>query len=699
MASESLAVKYRPKTWNDVVEQQTIKQILNEQIKTDQVKRVLLFTGPAGCGKTTNARIFARELEPCVSNIVELNCADKNGVDDIRGIIIDNAKVRPLQGKYKIFILDECFYSGSLISTETGYKPIEDIKKGDKVYTMEGLNRVSNVLVHNVPLNRLVLLTVSGKKIITTKDHLFFTSNGWVEAQNLVYGDILYGDNTVKENCKNLSKLSKTVFNISECTKVLFKNMLYSISRKAKNYQQKKSQIPTMRDMWKNYNFADHIDVKNLFETMHASINKSDGKNLHEDRVWSERSNEQFQFNEDKKSNVSTRKYSKNDEYTRKKWNFTPMEWHKGRKRFLHKRATPVEATITPVLDLGISSKNRAAEKEVSMAYLLQVRPRLSRNKIGDRGGWQSSQIEKEYIKRCQKNALLGALRVESVEVFESANKSKFKQCGVSDKELQSGVVKMYDLQINDCPNYFVNNCLVHNCHMLTAQAQNALLKLLEEPPAYCIFTLCTTDPQKVLTTILSRAYRYDFQKISMSGIISRLNYILECEKNTGADIQGWTPDAINYIARQSNGGMRDAITLLDKCLSYTKNLTVDDVVSVLGVTNYDIQFEVLDSLLQKNESVLLQKIAQLYESGKDLKLFVKNFLTFVLDVNKFIILQNTESINIPNSYEQKLRMYNQSHRLYLKELLSKLVKLDADMRWETNPKTLLESTLLLEVI
>ena len=343
MASESLAVKYRPKTWNDVVEQQTIKQILNEQIKTDQVKRVLLFTGPAGCGKTTNARIFARELEPCTSNIVELNCADKNGVDDIRGIIIDNAKIRPLQGKYKIFILDEN--------------------------------------------------------------------------------------------------------------------------------------------------------------------------------------------------------------------------------------------------------------------------------------------------------------------------------------------------------------------HMLTVQAQNALLKLLEEPPSYCIFILCTTDPQKILTTILSRAYRYDFQKISMSGIISRLNYILECEKNTGADIQGWTPDAINYIARQSNGGMRDAITLLDKCLSYTKNLTVDDVVSVLGVTNYDIQFEVLDSLIQKNESVLLQKIAQLYESGKDLKLFVKNFLTFVLDVNKFTILQNIESINIPNSCEQKLRMYNQSHRLYLKELLSKLVKLDADMRWETNPKTLLESTLLLEVI
>ena len=106
--AEPLAVKYRPKTWEDVVEADVIKKILNEQIRVNDVKRVLLFTGPAGCGKTTNARIFARKLEPCESNILEINCADKNGVDDVRTLIIEQAKNKPLQGKLKIFICDEC---------------------------------------------------------------------------------------------------------------------------------------------------------------------------------------------------------------------------------------------------------------------------------------------------------------------------------------------------------------------------------------------------------------------------------------------------------------------------------------------------------------------------------------------------------------------------------------------------------------
>ena len=107
MAKISLAVKYRPKTFDDVVEQDAIKIILTEQIKTESFKHAYLFCGPAGCGKTTAARIFANELNKGMGNPIEVDAASNNGVDNIREII-DNAKRKSLDSEYKIYIIDEC---------------------------------------------------------------------------------------------------------------------------------------------------------------------------------------------------------------------------------------------------------------------------------------------------------------------------------------------------------------------------------------------------------------------------------------------------------------------------------------------------------------------------------------------------------------------------------------------------------------
>lgn len=350
MARESLAVQYRPKTFSDVVEQDAIKQILTEELKSGSLKRCLLFTGPAGCGKTTDARIFAKEIESNVTNIIEINCADHTGVEDIRTLIIDDSKVKPLVGKYKIYILDEV--------------------------------------------------------------------------------------------------------------------------------------------------------------------------------------------------------------------------------------------------------------------------------------------------------------------------------------------------------------------HMLTVQSQNALLKILEEPPAFCVYIMCTTDPQKILSTILSRAFRYDFQLISHQGIINRLNYILTQEQTKPDSIvNSWNIDALGYIATASKGHMRDAITTLDKVLSYSKDVTCEAVEKVLGVTSYELLFQILDSILNRNDGALLQILEQITQSGMDLKLFVKNFLQFVLDVNKYVIFKtevqnvNFSLLTLPPSYEQRLSVYTAAHRPALKSLLHTLLELNSLIRWETNIKPVLESNLLLEVL
>ena len=104
---KTLAVKYRPQTWDDVTEQSSTKIILQQQLESGEVKNAYLFCGPAGCGKTTCARIFANEINKGEGNPIELDAASNNGVDDVRNII-QQAKTKSINSEYKIFIIDEC---------------------------------------------------------------------------------------------------------------------------------------------------------------------------------------------------------------------------------------------------------------------------------------------------------------------------------------------------------------------------------------------------------------------------------------------------------------------------------------------------------------------------------------------------------------------------------------------------------------
>ena len=104
---DSLAIKYRPKTWDDICEQKEVVDILTNQIKADEIKHGYLFTGPAGCGKTTAARIFANSINKGMGQPIELDAASNNSVDDIRRLIED-AQTQAIDSEYKVFIIDEC---------------------------------------------------------------------------------------------------------------------------------------------------------------------------------------------------------------------------------------------------------------------------------------------------------------------------------------------------------------------------------------------------------------------------------------------------------------------------------------------------------------------------------------------------------------------------------------------------------------
>lgn len=237
---------------------------------------------------------------------------------------------------------------------------------------------------------------------------------------------------------------------------------------------------------------------------------------------------------------------------------------------------------------------------------------------------------------------------------------------------------------------------IVDECHMISTAGWNAFLKVIEEPPAKSIFIFCTTDPQKIPTTILSRVQRYDFQNISRKGLFERLCYIIDEENIEGANIT-YTDEALEYICKLASGGMRDAITQLDKCISYSNNITLDSVIQCLGAVNYDTQFELLYCMLNNDAKGIVECVEGVFADGKDLKQFMKSYLTFILDINKYAVCPNFNYIDIPPTDEYKKKLDEMDGEDYDKciAILDTVVNINTAIAYETYPKPLIEALLL----
>lgn len=238
---------------------------------------------------------------------------------------------------------------------------------------------------------------------------------------------------------------------------------------------------------------------------------------------------------------------------------------------------------------------------------------------------------------------------------------------------------------------------IIDECHMLSTGAWNAMLKLLEEPPKTTVFIMCTTDPQKIPATILSRVQRYNFSKISLDNIVKRLKYIVN-QENLEADVQGafsYTEEAIQYIAKLADGGMRDSITMMDKCLSLDPELTIESVVAALGTVDYNTHFDLLMFMECNNKPSATKLIEDVFNSGKDLKQFIKQFQYFVLDVCKYLMFRDFKYVNIPALAEYKGRLEDEDYEMALK-VLEWVRQLNADIKWESNPKAIVQTAIVL---
>ena len=201
---------------------------------------------------------------------------------------------------------------------------------------------------------------------------------------------------------------------------------------------------------------------------------------------------------------------------------------------------------------------------------------------------------------------------------------------------------------------------IIDEVHMLSNHAFNALLKTLEEPPANVIFILATTEIQKVPDTIKSRCQRYDFRRITVEDIVSRLKYISEKENIKITD------DALNYIARTSFGGMRDSIGLLDQLSVFDKEITTDDVDAVLGRLSFDVLSKLADDIISSKGENAVETLEKIYEAGNEPLQILTGLLEYFRNV---LILKQCNNEQIP----KLLDGMNSEHIKILREQSEKL--------------------------
>ena len=170
---------------------------------------------------------------------------------------------------------------------------------------------------------------------------------------------------------------------------------------------------------------------------------------------------------------------------------------------------------------------------------------------------------------------------------------------------------------------------IIDEVHMLSSGAFNALLKTLEEPPAYVIFILATTDPQKIPATILSRCQRYDFRRMTKRAAADHLKEIAE---NEGMDVE---PKALSYIAEAADGSMRDALSLLDQCISYHYggHLSYENVLEIVGAADQRVYSELYGSIVSGDIEKALRQIGGIIDSGVDIMQLISDMVWYLRNV------------------------------------------------------------------
>ncbi|MEK6539556.1 MAG: DNA polymerase III subunit gamma/tau [Deltaproteobacteria bacterium] len=233
---------------------------------------------------------------------------------------------------------------------------------------------------------------------------------------------------------------------------------------------------------------------------------------------------------------------------------------------------------------------------------------------------------------------------------------------------------------------------IIDEVHMLSNSAFNALLKTLEEPPAHAVFIFATTEPHKIPDTALSRCQRFDFRRISLKEIQSHIKLVAETE---GIKI---TDKSIYLIAKEVDGSLRDAHSLLDQVIAFAgTDIKESDVVDAIGLLDRTLLFQLSEAIIDKNGKGCLKLVENVYNFGYDLKRFCQDFLEHIRDMVIVKAVEEPDGIlDIPDSEIEDLkRLANKVGLLDLQRMFTVLSRGYEDLAKSPSPRFILEMTLL----
>ena len=233
---------------------------------------------------------------------------------------------------------------------------------------------------------------------------------------------------------------------------------------------------------------------------------------------------------------------------------------------------------------------------------------------------------------------------------------------------------------------------IIDEVHMLSQGAFNALLKTLEEPPSYVIFILATTEPHKIPATILSRCQRFDFKRVSSKDIADRMSYICEKENIQAED------KALSLIARNSQGALRDALSILDQCMSFGNDkIEYNDVIELLGTVNIDELFQLSQSIIDEDTKKSLQILNEFIIWGKDIRNLINDLIDHFRNLMVCKVSKDLdEIISLPEESIERLK--EQSKTININDLiriLNILSETQDSMKSSSNTRILAEVTMM----
>lgn len=577
---------------------------------------------------TTIGRLIGNALNGCETNVIELDAASNNGVENMRDIVAQ-AKTFPIGMKYKTFLVDECVTGDTEVLTDSGYKRFDSVTEEDLFaqYNDDGsIEFVKPIrLIKNQYDGDLICWEPKqGHRIRMTPHHvqpMYYVKSGKVKEKYICDVKFGQGNNLIASGHGSGAK-----------------EHLTPIDRLAIACQADGS-IQTVCKTYTRWLIS--LRKERKISRLLSLFNDAG-----------------IEYNEVKSSRPRYR-------------------------RFTFSMPSTVTKTLTTHFSLSDFSYIMARE------FVDEVR----------RWDGHTGKNHYEYLSSVKENtdfvsavATLGGYICNQIVVVDNRKETykdlyrvfmrngTYRQCQAIKKTIRYEPFSGYVYCV-EVPSHKIIvraeglTFVTGNCHSLSNAAWQSLLKVLEESPAKSVFIFCTTNPEKIPDTIISRLQVFRLSKISLDGIFNRLKYILDKEQ-----IQ-YDEDAVMLIAKLSGGGMRDAITMLDKSLSYSSELTSNSVELALNLPNYNDFFNLLGAYAKHDNASVTSILTSVYESDSNFMNWIEAFQAFVINVMKYVYLRDINKTSIPEHYNDKLSVYSDAHAFVCLKLSNVLLQMLKDIK------------------